>query len=171
MLTLLTWQGNLNEGCKMAGVPVDSLGRQILIRFHYFEVISIYLPGGRQSSRPWDKGAAAASKNSFLALWASVWSKNKGCLPLDLPLTSINLRLEKGSLLAIASPHSNLYGVSPDLCISQWLEFQQPKEFNFYSTISSKKDVTTTIIFPDKENSTKREISSNYINKHPLSKV
>ena len=33
--------------------------------------------GGRQSSRPWDKGGPV-SKNFFSALRASVWSKNKG---------------------------------------------------------------------------------------------
>ena len=30
------------------------------------------------SSRPWDKGGGQSQKNVFLALWASVWSKNNG---------------------------------------------------------------------------------------------
>ena len=78
-------------------------------------------------------------------------------------------------------PHIVIYGGSqpppppPPFVYSQWLEYQQTKEFNFSSTTSYKhikiEDVTTSIIFPDKENSTKREISPNYINKHPLSKV
>ena len=44
---------------------------------------------GTQSSRLWDKGAGTVSKKIISALWASVWSKNKGGPGPPVPLPSI----------------------------------------------------------------------------------
>ena len=58
------------------------------------DLITLSTPSAR--SRPWDKGGrGGVPPNFFSALLASVWSKNKGGPPLDLPLNT-NIEEEEG---------------------------------------------------------------------------
>ena len=96
------WRGGFVQTCRIdlnfAGQSFSTLRNlQASLSENLSDSLMISCSGGSRpsdkgrrggSSRPWDKGGGQSHKKLSLALWASVWSKNKGLLLLlDPPLS------------------------------------------------------------------------------------